>query len=96
MEDTSKRFKALANKNRLAIFEYLRSHGAVCGCGPDECCSVGNIAEQFDLALSTISHHLKVLFEAGLIVCEQRGQFSYCSIDNQTVEELRDFLSTAP
>ncbi len=90
--DTTRRFKALANKNRLAIFEYLRRHGTICG-GAEGCCTVGSVAEQFELALSTVSHHLKVLLDAGLIDCEQHGQFSFCSINPQALEEMKTFFS---
>ena len=90
--DFSRQFKALAHKNRLAIFEYLREHELSCGCLPDEGCTVGDIGKQFELALSTVSHHLKVLYEAGLIVCEHRGQFSFCCTDREAIEQLRSFL----
>ncbi len=91
MKETSKRFKALANKNRLAIFEYLRQNEEIC-VKPKEGCNVGDIARQFNLALSTISHHLKVLHDAGLIRCEQQGQYTYCRIDWDVVKDLRHFL----
>lgn len=93
-QDFSQRFKALANRNRLAIFEYLRQHELVCEEDPETCCSVGDIAQQFDIALSTVSHHLKVLYEAGLIECEQRGQYSYCTLNRQAVDELVAFLAS--
>lgn len=91
-QDFTRRFKALANKNRLAIFNYLRKHNKICD-GAEGCCTVGSVAEQFDLALSTVSHHLKVLLDAGLIRCEQQGQFSYCSINPQSLEEMKAFFS---
>jgi ArsR family transcriptional regulator len=92
MQEIGKRFQALANKNRLAIFEYLRQHELVWD-GPPPGCNVGDIAGQFDLALSTVSHHLKVLHEAGLIKCEQRGQHTYCVVNWEAVDELREFLA---
>jgi DNA-binding transcriptional ArsR family regulator len=93
MKDTAKVLKALSNENRLAIFEYLRSHDLSCD-GPGGGCSVGDIAQQYDLALSTISHHIKELKEAGLIKCVQRGQFTYCIVNQEKVEELRNFFSS--
>jgi ArsR family transcriptional regulator, arsenate/arsenite/antimonite-responsive transcriptional repressor len=91
-QEASKRFKALSNENRLAIFEYLRGRNPDC-CGVDMTCNVGDVAEQFDLALSTISHHLKILNEAGLICCEQQGQRVCCYVNQQAVDELRNFFS---
>jgi len=93
MQDTVKLLKALSNDNRLAIFEYLRGRDLSC-CEPGGGCSVGDIAQQYDLALSTVSHHIKELKEAGLIRCIQRGQFTYCIINQEKVEELRNFFSS--
>jgi ArsR family transcriptional regulator len=93
MQNAVKILKALSNENRLSIFEYLRRHDLSCD-GPGEGCSVGDIAQQYDLALSTVSHHLKELKEAGLIKCEQRGQYTYCTINQEKVEELRNFFSS--
>jgi len=89
-----KALKALSNENRLAIFEYLRQNDLSC----DESgkgCTVGDIAQQYELALSTVSHHLKELKEAGLVNCVQRGQFKYCTINQEMVEDLRDFFSSS-
>ena len=91
MEDLSKRLKALANKNRLAIFVYLRENGKNLE-DIAECCTVGDVAQQFDLALSTVSHHLKVLNDAELICCQQDGQRVICIVNKGAVEELRAFF----
>lgn len=93
MQNTVKLLKALSNENRLAIFEYLRHHDLSCS-DPGQGCSVGDIAQQYDLALSTVSHHLKELKEAGLIKCEQRGQYTYCLINKEAVKELHNFFSS--
>ncbi len=92
MADLSRRFKALADQNRLTIFEYLRQNESVCQCSDEGCC-VGEIAQQFDLALSTVSHHLRVLKDAGLVICEKRGQHTYCTVDQVAVGELRTFFA---
>lgn len=93
MDDVVERFKALSHKNRLAIFDYLRQHELACCDDSAEGCCVSDIANQFDLALSTVSHHLKVLKDAGLVKCVQRGQHTYCAINPQTIDELLGFLS---
>lgn len=93
-EDVSKRFKALANENRLAIFAFLRSNDGCCGFeehGP----TVGDVAEQFDLALSTVSHHIKVLRDADLICCEPNGQQICCVINRDALDQLRGFFTQA-
>ncbi len=95
MYDTVKLLKALSHENRLAIFERLRRQELSCD-GAEEGCSVGDIAQQFNLSLSTVSHHLKELKEAGLIKCEQRGQHIYCLINEEAVQELRRYFSAKP
>ncbi len=92
MYDRVKLLKALGQENRLAIFELLRRQELACD-GGEGGCSVGDIAQQFNLSLSTVSHHLKELKEAGLIKCEQRGQYSYCLVNAEAVQELRRFFS---
>ena len=91
MAELDREFQALGNKHRLAIFDYLRTHQADCD-GAEEGCVVGDVAQQFDLALSTVSHHLKVLHEAGLINCDQKGQHVYCSINQKKVDEMKRFF----
>lgn len=62
-------FKALAHPVRLQIVDLLsRYAGQVCVC---------DVEAQFDLSQPTISHHLKVLRQAGLIDCEQRGVWAF-------------------
>ena len=54
--------------------------------------TVTEIAKEFDLALSTVSHHLKELRNAGLILCEKQGQRIHCRIDEEMLASLHDFL----
>lgn len=86
------RLKALANANRMAIFEYLR-HQEVSVLKSPDCPSVGEIAAEFDLALSTVSHHLKELYRAGLIRCERRGKNVFCVVNRQAVKGLREYFT---
>ncbi|WP_371405850.1 metalloregulator ArsR/SmtB family transcription factor [Kribbella sp. NBC_00662] len=62
-------FKALADPIRLRLFSIIASAG-------DEIC-VCDLTPQFDVSGPTISHHLKVLREAGLVDCERRGTWVY-------------------
>ena len=84
-------FKALSDPNRLAILQMLRQE---CGgsCRFDAGSTVGEIAEEFDIALSTVSHHIKELRTAGLIVCEKKGQWVCCSANPGVLEKMRAFL----
>ncbi len=93
MIEYTKVFKALSDENRLAIFQLIRER-----CGP--CCvteeqagnCVSEIARHFDLALSTVSHHLKELRNAGLIQCERRGQWVYCTPNDDVLKQIEEFL----
>jgi ArsR family transcriptional regulator len=85
-------FRALSDPTRLAIYELVREVGPADGhTAADLESSVSEIAKQFDLSLSTVSHHLKELRRAGLIRCDRRGQFVYCSVDPRMLDELEDF-----
>ena len=88
-------FKALGDPNRLAIFQLLKELWQ--GKGVDRTeeeveRSLSEIAEKFDLALSTVSHHLKELRNARLVRCIRRGQRIHCTVNWELVRELEEFL----
>ena len=85
-EDLSSRFKALADPTRLAIVNRLASGEAKCVC---EFNSLG-------LAQPTISHHLRILREAGLIeVSHKRGTWVFYRLVPEAVEALAFALGGA-
>ncbi len=88
----AKVFKALGDPTRLAIFELIRAKGGGTYTEDEMSNSVSRIASQFDVSLSTVSHHLKELRNAGLIRCEKRGQTVYCSLDPDILSEVERFL----
>lgn len=93
-----KAFKALADDNRLAIFELLRERCTDDGCDTTDAGierTVSEIAKTFDLALSTVSHHLKELRNAGLVTCERHGQRVHCSVNWEVLRGLQSFLKGA-
>ena len=70
-------FKALSDETRLRIVRTMaRSQYELCEC---------NIVPLFGLSQSTISYHLKVLREAGLVECEKRGLWRYCRINQRAL-----------
>jgi ArsR family transcriptional regulator, arsenate/arsenite/antimonite-responsive transcriptional repressor len=77
------RFKALADPTRVAIVNRL---GAT-----DECC-VCDLNAAFDLSQPTISHHLKVLRDAGLVESSRRGTWAYYRLVQEAVQQLRQTL----
>jgi DNA-binding transcriptional ArsR family regulator len=74
MARISSAFKALSNETRLAVFENIRLCQKQAILNKTERPSVCNVASNFNISLSTISHHMKELRNAGLIRCEKRGQ----------------------
>lgn len=78
------RFKALADPTRLEIVRRL----ACC----DECC-VCDLNDAFDLSQPTISHHLKVLRDAGLVDVSRRGTWAFYRVVPDSLDELSAVLS---
>jgi DNA-binding transcriptional ArsR family regulator len=93
-DELARIFRALGDPSRLAIYEVIRR-----GCSDGEGRSdedlrrnIGEIAGEFNLSLSTVSHHIKELRNAGLIRCERRGQQIFCSIDPDALGIADRFL----
>jgi ArsR family transcriptional regulator len=96
-DELARVFKALGDENRMAIFQLLRQRCAG-GCEVSEDGAnrtVTEIAKAFDLALSTVSHHLKELRNAGLIICEKQGKQVYCRVNAALLKELEAFMREA-
>jgi DNA-binding transcriptional ArsR family regulator len=95
--DLARVFRALGDPTRLAIFEAVRTATEGCaGCTEAEIDnSISEIASQFDLALSTVSHHLRELRLAGLIRCERRGQQIHCMVAPEALDAAGRFLRQA-
>ncbi len=88
-------FRALADPNRLAIFELVRERGGEGQTVEETTNSISKIAGEFDLTLSTVSHHIRELRNAGLIRCEKVGQTVYCTPDPGALETIERFLGEA-
>jgi len=67
-------FKALSNETRLGVFEHIRLGLGKASLDQEMRPSVCNVASNFDISLSTISHHIKELRNANLVRCERQGQ----------------------
>ena len=77
------RFKALADPTRVAIVNRLSQADEVCVC---------DLTATFDLSQPTISHHLRILREAGLVESSRRGTWAYYRLVPEAVNALRDTL----
>lgn len=69
-------FRALSDETRLRILKALAAAGELCEC---------NIVPSFGLSQPTISYHLKVLREAGLIRSQRRGQWVYHAVNPRAI-----------
>jgi ArsR family transcriptional regulator len=83
-------FKVLADRNRVKILNILlraRARGqAVCVC---------EFTDHLDLAQPTVSYHLKLLREAGLLDREKRGTFAYFRVRPEAMERLHSLVEPA-
>ena len=81
-------FKALAEPVRLRLMSLVLSHdgGEACVC---------DLLPAFDLSQPTISHHLKVLHEAGLLHREKRGVWVYYSARPEALSALAALIGDA-
>src|SRR5271170_2004093 len=77
--------KALGDPVRVMLVDVLRTHaGKVCVC---------ELVPLFDLSQPTVSHHLKVLREAGIVGAEREGLWAYYFVIPEALEELTTWLS---
>lgn len=81
-EDNSKILKALADSNRLRILDML-SNGEKCAC---------ELLENFDFTQPTLSHHMKVLIECGIVNCRKDGIWNLYSLNLNNANKLLLFL----
>ncbi|WP_225635653.1 ArsR/SmtB family transcription factor [Streptomyces solaniscabiei] len=84
--ELAKVFKALGDPVRLRLLSMIasRAGGEVCVC---------DLTPAFDLSQPTISHHLKLLRQAGLIDCERRGTWVYYWLVPEMTDRLASILT---
>jgi ArsR family transcriptional regulator, arsenate/arsenite/antimonite-responsive transcriptional repressor len=85
--DLAERFKALGDPTRLAIVNQLAAADEVCVC---------HLVPNAGLSQPTISHHLKLLRDAGLVTSERRGTWAYYRLVPEAAAELAAALTFTP
>ncbi len=75
-------FKAMADETRSRIVHIL-SCGELCAC---------DILDYFDLTQPTLSHHLGILVEAGLLLARPEGKWTYYRLNGETFAFLERFI----
>lgn len=77
--------KALADPTRFRMVQEVAIAGEL---------SCGQVAEHFDVSQPTISHHMKVLMDAGVLTSRTEGKHHFTSVNAALLESLGDLLST--
>lgn len=80
-------FKALADPNRLRLLSIVKSEASGESC-------VCDLTEPLDLGQPTVSHHLKILVDAGLLHREKRGTWAYYSLVPGALEQTAGLLAS--
>ena len=78
----SRVFKAFCDENRLMILEMLQT-GEKCAC---------HLLDQMNISQSTLSHHMKILCESGIVVSRKEGKWTYYSISSEGSEYAVELL----
>ena len=82
-EKNAKVFKALSDPNRLIIIEMLQSRER-CAC---------EILADLKIAQSTLSHHMKILCDSGLVDSRRHGKWMYYSLSKEVCEAAKNLLN---
>ena len=81
--DNAKIFKALCDENRLMILEMLQS-GEKCAC---------KILEKMQIAQSTLSHHMKILVDSGIVLARKEGKWTHYSFSIEGTQFAKELLN---
>lgn len=76
--------KAIGDTNRLKIVKML-SDGEKCGC---------KLLEAFEITQPTLSHHMKILSDCGLVNARKEGKWTHYSLCCKTLREFKTFISS--
>ena len=80
-------YKAFCDENRLVIIDHLSS-GEHCAC---------DLLEKLQISQSTLSHHMQVLIDSGIVASRRAGKWTYYSLDqsgsDKAVSELKTILT---
>ena len=82
--DNARVFKAFCDENRLAILQMLQS-GEKCAC---------DLLEQLEISQPTLSHHMKILCDSGIVTPRKEGKWTYYSFNRNGVEYALELLNS--
>ena len=85
LDESTETLKAFADPVRLRLLSLVAAHA-----GKEAC--VCELQDAFDLSQPTISHHLKVLHEAGLLDRNKRATWVYYSVRTEALADIADLI----
>ena len=75
-------FKAMSDEKRIHILRLLRN-GEKCAC---------HLLEELDISQPTLSHHMKILCDAGIVIARKDGKWMHYTICCETVKKIRGLM----
>lgn len=76
-------FKALGDERRMQIMRMIAQNPGICSC---------KILEEFEMSQSTLSHHMKLLCDAGLVSCEREGRWTHYTLRHEGFDSAMEAL----
>jgi ArsR family transcriptional regulator, arsenate/arsenite/antimonite-responsive transcriptional repressor len=99
MDDLAPTLKAIADPVRLQILGFLLAPDASCCSRGDGVCGC-DFESLLGLSQPTVSHHMRLLVESGLVRAEKRGRWVYYELEGSSfarvIDALRPFAAAAP
>lgn len=92
MDDVTSAFKALGDAARLKILEFLMRPDAECCTQEDRVCAC-DMETLLGLSQPAVSHHMKILSQAGLVSSEKDGRWVYYRVNRRRFRELSQHLA---
>lgn len=89
----SRVFKALSNPNRLQIYLEVLAHRDSGIEAPEAGCGISDLIIKLSVGAPTISHHVKELVDAGLVLVEKNGKYVTCHLDVDMQKQLSSFFN---
>ena len=77
-------FKAFCDENRVRILQLLKN-GEKCAC---------RLLEEMNITQPTLSHHMKILCDSGIVNARKEGKWTHYSISQEGIEEAQKYLDT--
>jgi ArsR family transcriptional regulator len=93
MERVDTVFKALGDPARMRVIEFLARPEAEC-CSPEDRVCACDVEDMLGLSQPAVSHHLKILVQAGLVEAEKSGRWVYYRLNRLRFETLGTYLAT--